>query len=96
MGYYPFRGYERSKHPSFVAIWDLQWKLIESHQVEASADLRAAMAAAIERVQTEGWQPEDKPRFGFVFIRRAGERRLMALTPRDPHDQRPQSFNPFR
>jgi hypothetical protein len=36
------------------------------------------------------------PRFGFSFIRRDGERRLLMLTPRDPYDTRSQSFNPFR
>jgi hypothetical protein len=54
------------------------------------------MTAAIERLASEGWETEGKPRFGFVFIRRAGERRLLMLTPRDPHDTQPQSFNPFK
>jgi len=44
----------------------------------------------------EGRQVEDAPRFGFSFIRRDGERRLLMLTPRDPYDTTPQSFNPFR
>jgi hypothetical protein len=44
----------------------------------------------------EGWQIEADPRFGFAFIRRDGERRLLILTPRDPHDTRTQSFNPFK
>jgi hypothetical protein len=54
------------------------------------------MTAAIERLAADGWQPEDQPRFGFVFIRRGDERRLLSLTPRDPHDCMPTSFNPFR
>jgi hypothetical protein len=92
----PYRGYEKSKHPSFIVRWDLQWKIIDLQRLEAGADLLAAMLAAIERVKTEGWQPESEPSFGCVFIRRAGVRLLMALTPRDPRDDAPQSFSPFR
>jgi hypothetical protein len=54
------------------------------------------MTAAIARLAAEGWQIEAEPRFGFAFIRRDGERRLLMLTPRDPYDTRPQSFGPFR
>jgi hypothetical protein len=54
------------------------------------------MSAAIERLSSEGWQIEAEPRFGFAFIRRDGDRRLLMLTPRDPHDTRPQSFSPFK
>lgn len=54
------------------------------------------MATAIERLAFDGWLTEADPRFGFTFIQRAGERRLPMLTPRDPYDTRPQSFNPFR
>jgi hypothetical protein len=96
MVYHPYRGYETSKHSSFIVIWDLQWKIIESHQLEACVDLRAEMAAAIERARREGWEPEADAPFGFVFIRNGRERRLMALTPRYPHDRLPTSFNPFR
>lgn len=64
--------------------------------LDAAADLPDAMRAAIERLAIEGWQAEAEPRFGFVFIRRDSERRLLMLTPRDPYDTRPQSFNPFR
>ena len=55
-----------------------------------------ARSAAIARLAAEGWQIEADPRFGFAFIRRDGERRLLILTPRDPHDTRTQSFNPFK
>ena len=79
-----------------MAVFGMQWQVIESHRLEPAADLSGAMTAAIERLAGEGWQAEDEPRFGFVFIRRETDRRLLMLTPRDPHDTRPQSFNPFR
>ena len=70
--------------------------MIESQQLEAAADLYGAMKGAIERLAAEGWEIEAEPRFGFSFIRREGERRLLVLTPRDPFDTRPQSFSPFK
>jgi hypothetical protein len=54
------------------------------------------MAEAIDRFEADGWQAEAPPEYGFVFIRRAGERRLLMLTPRDPHDTARQSFSPFK
>jgi hypothetical protein len=53
------------------------------------------MAAAIERRAGEGWQAEATPEYGFVFIRRETDRRLLMLTPRDPYDSTRQSFSPF-
>jgi hypothetical protein len=82
--------------PRWVAIFDLQWKVIETQRLEPDADLSAAMRASIERLSAEGWEIEAPPKFGFSFIRRDGVRRLLMLTPRDPFDTRPQSFNPFK
>jgi hypothetical protein len=96
MGRYRHQVYTNDTRPRWVAVFGLQWQVIESHRVEPAADLPGAMAAAIERLVGEGWQIEAAPRFGFSFIRRAGERRLLMLTPKDPYDTRPQSFNPFK
>jgi hypothetical protein len=76
-------------------VWDLHWHVLECQRREAAADLSGAMAAAIERVAGEGWQAEATPEYGFVFIRCAGERRLLMLTPGDPYSTMAQSFNPF-
>jgi hypothetical protein len=92
---YAFPAFKRSPTPRFVAVWDLQWSLIECQRLEPAADLSGAMAAAIERVAGEGWQAEATPEYGFVFIRKSGERRLLMLTPRDPHSTTAQSFSPF-
>ena len=87
--------YTTARTPRFCVIFDLQWQVIESLKLEARSDLSAAMAAAIEQQASLGWQTEGSHEFGFVFLRRAGERRLLILTERDPHDSRPQSFSPF-
>jgi hypothetical protein len=96
MGRYRHQVYANDSVPRWVVVFGLQWQVIESQQLEAAADPYGAMVAAIERLGVDGWQIEAEPRFGFAFIRREGERRLLMLTPRDPHDTRPQSFNPFR
>jgi hypothetical protein len=53
------------------------------------------MAAAIERLEAEGWQARDTAEYGFVFIRRQAERRLLMPTPRDPTVLTAQSFSLF-
>ncbi|HEX3398131.1 MAG TPA: hypothetical protein VHS76_15620 [Steroidobacteraceae bacterium] len=87
--------YTTARTPRFCVIFDLQWQVIESVKLEPRVDLPAAMAATIERQAGLGWQTESSHEFGFVFLRRAGERRLLILTERDPYDRRPQSFSPF-
>jgi hypothetical protein len=79
-----------------MVLWDLHWHVLECERLEPAADLSGAMAATIERLADEGWQAEGGAEYGFVFIRREGERRLLTLTPRDPYDMTPQSFSPFK
>src|SRR5579872_86721 len=87
--------YTTAKTPRYCVIFDLQWQVIESVRLEASTDLSAAMATALERQAGLGWQAEGGHEFGFVFLRRDAVRRLLILTERDPQDRRPQSFSPF-
>src|SRR5450432_1830930 len=87
--------YTTPRTPRYCVIFDLQWQVMESQKLEARTDLSAAMAAAIKRQLSLGWQTEGCHEFGLVFLRRAGERRLLILTERDPYDRRPQSFSPF-
>jgi hypothetical protein len=96
MGRYRHQVYTNDTRPRWVAVFGLQWQVIESHRLEPAADLSGAISAAIERLAAKGWQIEAEPRFGFTFIRRDGERRLLMVTPKDPHDNRPQSFSPFK
>jgi hypothetical protein len=95
MGRYVEHVYTNDVWPRWVAIFDLLWKGIETQRLEPDADLPGVMRAAIERLALEGWEIEAPPRFGFSFIRR-GVRRLLILTPKDLHDDRPQSFSPFK
>jgi hypothetical protein len=71
----------------------LQWQIVECRRLEPTTDLRSAMTTTIARLLSEGWEAENVPEYGFVFLNRNGTRRL--LTERDPYDERPQTFSPF-
>jgi hypothetical protein len=86
MGRYTFPGFIKASTPRYVVLWDMHWHVIDCQRLQAAADLSSAMAAAIERLSCQGWLAEGSAEYGFVFVRREGERRLLMLTPRDPHD----------
>jgi hypothetical protein len=96
MGRYRHKVYEKSTTPRWVAVFGLQWQVIESYRLEPGAELYDAMTTSIERLAVQGWRAESEPRFGFVFITKESDRRLLILTPCDPVDTRPQSFSPFQ
>ena len=96
MARYCFPAFVSSSTPRYVVVWDLHWALIACQRLEASADLSEAMEAALERLAVDGWRAEATPEFGFVFLERESERRLLMLTAQDPRSTRLQSFNPFR
>lgn len=88
--------YASSTSPRYLVVFDLHWKIIECQRLERSADLAKSLTAALQRLTEEGWQPEGAPRFGFVFLQRQGDRRLLILSERDPHDPNSQTFSPFK
>ena len=96
MARYRHKVYEKSTTPRWVAVFGLQWQVIESYRLEPGADLYRAMTAAIERLAVEGWRAESEPRFGFVFIGKDSNRRLLMLTPRDPLIRGRSHSPPFR
>jgi hypothetical protein len=96
MARYCFPAFNKATTTRYIVLWDLHWHVLDCQRLEPATDLSGAMAAAIDRLANEGWEAEATPEYGFVFIRRGGERRLLALTPGDPYETRPQSFSPFR
>jgi hypothetical protein len=96
MARYTFPAFDKASTARFVVVWDLHWHVIECQRLEPAADLSGAMAATIERLEGDGWQVEATPEYGFVFIRRATDRRLLMITQRDPADASWQSFTPFQ
>jgi len=95
MARYRFIAFSKSTTPRYLVVWDLAWTLIHCQRLSPASDLGVAMAAAIARLAGDGWEPEGETDYGFVFIRREGERRLLMLTPRDPNNPTLQSFDPF-
>jgi hypothetical protein len=81
--------------PAYIVLRDMQHHVIEVHRLEPATDLSGAMAAAIRRLKEEGWLIEGSAIHGLVFVQRAGERRLLLLTMRDPYSTARQSFDPF-
>jgi hypothetical protein len=95
MARYQFPAFNTATTSRYVVVWDLHWHVLECQRLEPAADLSGAMATAIERLAGEGWEAEATPEYGFVFVRNGTDRRLLMLTPRDPHSTAPQSFSPF-
>lgn len=93
---YQYDAYTIAKTPRYLVLFDLQWKVIQCQRLRAAADLHAAMAAAVNKLNSEGWMVEGVEKFGFVFVKRNGVRRLLILTERDPEDLKPQAFSPFK
>jgi hypothetical protein len=96
MGRYHHDVYARANTPRYLVLFDLQWQFIEYQRLEAGADLGSAMTTTVNRLVSEGWEPESTVRFGFVFLHRNGTRQLLILTERDPLDTRAQTFSPFK
>jgi hypothetical protein len=95
MSRYTYPAFDNAPTPRYLVLWDLHWQVLDCQRLEPAADLRVATAAAIERLEGDGWQLEGSTEYGFVFIRRGADRRLWMLTPRDPYETMPQSFSPF-
>jgi hypothetical protein len=88
--------YAASRTPRYIVIWTLHWSVVEVEVLAPMADLAAAMSAALARLHCAGWTVEASAGFGFTFIHRDGERRLVVITARDPASAARQSFDPFR
>jgi hypothetical protein len=89
-------GYLEQTNRGYLVAFDLQWKVVESRRVDPSLGAAAALAAFVKEFEAKGWIAESEGAYGFVFVNRGGERMLLEVTPRDPHDTTHQSFNPFR
>jgi hypothetical protein len=96
MGRYQYAVYNRSKTPRYIVVWSIHWQVVEVQAIAPMADLSAAMESMIERLRRDGWTAEATAHFGFAFIRKDDERRLLVITERDPASAALQSFDPFR
>jgi hypothetical protein len=96
MGRYKFIAYQNASSPRYLVVYGLQWQIIDHQRIEPHADLFSVMTSTLQQFASEGWQADGDALYGFVFIRRLGERRMLMLTPRDPFAMSQQSFDPFK
>jgi hypothetical protein len=61
MGRYRHHVYEKCTTPRWIALFDLQWQIIEGNRLEHGANLLSEMTAAIQRLTMEGWMAEANP-----------------------------------
>lgn len=89
-------GYLAQTNRGFLVAFDLHWHVVESRRIDPTMGAAQSLAAFICEYESSGWKAESKAPYGFVFMKREGERILVQATPRDPHDTRQQSFNPHK
>jgi hypothetical protein len=68
----------------WLTVCDLHRNLISCEALESGADLRVVLKRAVADLENEGWRAENDGSFGFVFIARGSDRRLLNLTPAHP------------
>jgi hypothetical protein len=87
--------YAKRTTVAYAVVWDLEWHVATCRRLEPGSDLHEALTAAIDQLSADGWQAECEHEYGFAFVRRGVERRLVMVTGRDPASLGRQSFNPF-
>ena len=95
MGRNRYIGYLAETARGYLACFDLHWNVLESRRIDAGVGAGVALAAFIDEFIEWDWIPEADPDFGFCFIHRDDVRLLLMATPKDPDDQRLQTFSPW-
>jgi hypothetical protein len=70
--------------PHWLVISDMHRNQIVCQALPRGVDLRGALREKLAQWAAEGWRAESDGAYGFAFIARGTERRLVNLTPRDP------------
>jgi hypothetical protein len=86
MGRHRFDPLADTRRPHWLTVSDLHRNLITCQALASGADLRIALREVLAQCAAEGWQAENDGAYGFMFIARGSERRLVNLTPADPSD----------
>jgi hypothetical protein len=73
-----------TRRPHWLTVSDAHLKLIASDSLPAGADLRGVLRAALTQYAAQGWQAESDGAYGFTFIAKGSDRRLVNITPADP------------
>jgi hypothetical protein len=91
-----YAGFFDEHDRGFLVAFDLHWRVIEAQRIDPTVGAARALASFILGFETQGWNCEGEPTYGFVFMKRGLERILLEATPRDPRDEAFQSFDPFK
>jgi len=77
-----------SIRPRWLVLRDLFHNVLDSTELAPGTDLRRAFADGLAALERQGWQSEGASG-GMVFVRRGGERRLLAVHEHDPQEPVP-------
>ena len=77
-----------SNHSRWLVLRDLFHNVLDSTELTPGTDLRRAFADGLAALESQGWQSEGASG-GMVFVRRGGERRLLAVHEHDPAEPLP-------
>jgi predicted RNA-binding Zn-ribbon protein involved in translation (DUF1610 family) len=68
----------------WLIVWDMQFHVLDATELAPHTDLATLMQATARQWSDAGWEIESDARYGSFFCRRAGERRLIAISAADP------------
>ena len=78
-----------SSHSRWLVVRDLFHNILDATELPAGSDLRQSFADGLTALERDGWQSEGASG-AMVFVRRGGERRLLAIHEHDPYEPLPQ------
>jgi hypothetical protein len=78
-----------SSHSRWLVLRDLFHNILDATELPAGSDLRKSFADGLAALERGGWASEGASG-AMVFVRRCGERRLLAIHENDPHEPLPQ------
>jgi hypothetical protein len=77
-----------SRLTRWLVLRDMFHNVLDTTELPAGTDLRSAFADGLAALERAGWLSEGASG-GMVFVRRGGERRLLAVHEHDPHEPVP-------
>jgi hypothetical protein len=77
-----------STRSRWLVLRDMFHHVLDSTELPPGTDLRTAFASGLAGLERDGWHNEGASG-GMVFVRRGGERRLLAIHEHDPHEPIP-------
>jgi hypothetical protein len=77
-----------SRQSRWLVLRDLFHHVLDATELPPGSDLRHAFAAGLAALERDGWHSEGASG-AMVFVRRNGERRLLAVHEHDPHEPVP-------